>query len=237
MYTCIIVDDQQAAVDMLAEHIKKVPPLTVRLAETDPLKALSFLDKEKPDIIFLDIDMPGMSGIDIVEILKDKCGYSMPKIVFTTAHEEFALKGFEYGVIDYILKPVTFSRFKKSVDRIINTLDKHTAGNPLDFFFVDVYGEKIRINFADIIYIEGARNYVSISTTLKKLTVYNTVTNMMEVLPVDRFIRVHKSFIVAIEKIKAIMGNRILVNEKDNTKHIPIGVTYRKDVNKKLGIA
>ena len=236
MYSCIIVDDQPEAVSLLADHVGKISRLSLKLATTSSVEALNYLDREKTDIVFADIQMPDATGLDMVESIRQRWGSNMPVIVFTTGYNEYAIDGYEYGVFDYLLKPVSFKRFKQSVDRIVAYLDK-CSGNMTkpDFLFMDVNGEKMRIGFSDIIYIEGARNYIIIRTPEKKLITYCSMTSIQGILPLDQFLRVHKSYIIAIDKIRSIRGNRITVKVKE-LQTIPIGVTYRMDVMRRLNL-
>jgi DNA-binding LytR/AlgR family response regulator len=236
MYTCLIVDDQPEGVSLLTDHAAKIGRLAVKLATTSSLEALVWLDKHKPDIIFADILMPDATGIDIADTLRWKWGNNMPVIVFTTGFNEYAIEGYEYGVFDYLLKPVSFKRFKQSVDRIISYLDRCSTGSPKpDFLFLDVDGEKMRVCFSDIIYIEGARNYIILRTPERKLITYCSMISIQSILPPERFLRVHKSYIVAVDKIHSIRGNRINIRVKE-MQAIPIGITYRLEVMRKLNL-
>lgn len=238
MYTCIIVDDQKEAVELIAGHVKKTPLLELRHTATDPFGALAFLDKEKTDIVFLDIEMPEMTGLDFVASLREKWGNDLPKVVFQTGFSDYALEGYEHGVVDYIMKPVTFKRFKKSVDRIINDLEKNRAQHDdPDFMFIESEGEKVRINFNDLHFVEGARNYVVMGTQKKKYVTYSSMKGMEALLPDNQFIRVHKSWIVSVERISFIRGNTLILRYRGDDKVVPIGFNYRKQVLKRLGIA
>ncbi len=237
MFTCIIVDDQTEAVDLIKDHVLKIPTLSLLLSTTDPLEALTFLENNKPDIIFLDIEMPDITGIAFIENVKSRWGNNMPKFVFTTGYSNYALNGYEQGVVDYLLKPVSFIRFKKCVDRIIDDLNKQTKNfEKPDYFFVDDDGKKLKINFDNIIYVEGAGNYIIIVTPESKKIIYKSMNAIQDILPSDRFIRVHKSYIVAANRILAIRGNQITLDIKSPDKVIPIGITYKENVLKKLGI-
>jgi two-component system LytT family response regulator len=238
MYTCIIVDDQLDAAELLKGHVLKVPKLSLQLITTDSIAALTFLDNNKPDIIFLDIEMPGLSGIEFTGNIKAKWGNNAPKIVFTTGHPDYALTGYEHGVSDYLVKPIYFSRFKKCTDRIIDELDKlNTApGNP-GYFFVEEVGKKTKINMDEIIYIKAAGNYVTIVTTGNKITTYDTMSRIQELLPCDKFIRVHKSYIIAVRKIRSVNSNEIVMNTNHGEERIPIGVKFKNDILKQLGIS
>jgi DNA-binding LytR/AlgR family response regulator len=237
MYTCIVIDDQPEAVELLKDHIGNTPVLSLKVATSDPLEAASLLYKEHVDIVFLDIQMPDISGIEIVENLIARWGSHMPKIVFTTGYNDYALSGYDYGVVDYLLKPVSYERFRKAADRIIHDLDAHRGQTVSDgFTFAEVNGKKIKINFDDIIYIEGARNYIIIATVKQKMITYKSMSSMVEILPAERFMRVHKSYIVAVDKIQAIRGNEICLQVKEEGKYLPIGITFKDKVLKQLKI-
>jgi two-component system, LytTR family, response regulator len=237
MYTCIIVDDQTEAVDLIRDHVQKIPKLSIQLMTTDSLEALSSLDNNKPDIIFLDIEMPGLTGIEFIEIVKTKWGNNMPKIVFTTGYSNYALSGYEHGVADYLLKPITFIRFKMCTDRIIDELDKRNSTTEKNlFFFVEDKGQKVKIVLDDIIYIEGAGNYIIIFMNESKKMIYKSLNAMQDLLPSDKFIRVHKSYFVAINKIHSVKGNNVIVKVKDTLKDIPLGIKHKENVLKHLGI-
>jgi len=237
MYTCIIVDDQKEAVDLIKDHVLKIPQLSLQYMTTDPISALAFLDNQKPDIIFLDIEMPGITGIEFIESVNAKWGNYAPKIVFTTGYSDYALSGYEHGAVDYLLKPVSFIRFKKCIDRIIDILDKRKVFfEKPDFFFVEDEGKKIRVKFNDIIYIEGAGNYIVIVTNEAKRIIYKSMNAIQEIVPYDKFMRVHKSYIVAIDKVFAVKTNDLMLNVKDGEKSIPVGITFKNSVMKRLGI-
>jgi two-component system, LytTR family, response regulator len=236
MYKCVIVDDQTEALDLIRDHVLKMPQLKLIKMTTDPAEALTFINSNKPDIIFLDIEMPGLSGIEFVDNIKAKWGNDIPKIVFTTGYSKYAMEGYEYGVTDYLLKPISFSRFNKCIDRIIDELNKRQIYEKLNFFFVEENGRKSKINFENIVYIEGAGNYIIIASSEAKKIVYKSMNAIQEILPGSKFIRVHKSYIVSVDKVKAIRGNQLIINIKENDKHIPIGITYKENVLKQLGV-
>jgi DNA-binding LytR/AlgR family response regulator len=218
----------------MVDHIKKIPALELKCATTDPIEALTFLDAETVDCIYLDVEMPQLSGIEFMEALKAKFGHNMPKIILITAYDQYALTGYDYGVFDYILKPISFKRFKISVDRLLATFN-HVEENR-DFLFVDVDGKKLKINFTDIVYVEGAGNYIFIATAEKKIICYKTLTHLLELLPQNNFVRVHKSFIVSLSGIEAMRGNEVFVTLKNASKNIPIGTTYKDNLLRILKI-
>jgi two-component system LytT family response regulator len=237
MYTCIVIDDQKESVELLVDHISKTPQLELKKASTDPIEALAFLDKEKVDIILLDVQMPELSGLELIDNLKSKWGNDMPKIILTTGYNEYAIPGFESGVKDYLLKPIVYSRFRKAIDRIMYELEQYrgqTVSN--DFIFAENDGKKLKINFCDITYVEGARNYIIIATDKQKIITYRSMNSLQSLLPREQFMRVHKSYIISVSKIQAVRGHNIFVQFRDDSKSIPIGVTFRENVLRQLNL-
>ena len=236
MFNCIIVDDQPESLDLLKDHISKTPQLKLVYMTTEPKEALSYIYENKPDIIFLDIEMPGLSGIEFVEAIKSKWGNDIPKVVFITGYSQYALEGYEHGVTDYLLKPASFSRYSKCISRILDDLNKHNFSEKPNFFFIEEDNKRVKINCDNIIYIEGAGNYIILFTKESRKIIYKSLNAILEVLPHNKFMRVHKSFIVAIDHIQAIKGNELIIKIKDIDNQIPIGITYKDNVLKQLGI-
>lgn len=232
---CMIVDDQSQSTELLVDHLRKVPSLALTFVTVNPVEALAFLDSEAVDCIFLDVEMPELSGLEFIETLKHKSGKDIPRIILITAYDQYALKGYDYGVFDYLLKPISFKRFKISADRLVSSFAQ--AGKTRDFLFLDVDGKKVKINFCDIVYIEGAGNYIFIATQEKRTIFYKTMSSILCVLPSDEFVRVHKSFIVSLAYIDALRGNEILIKSGNAPKSIPIGVTYKETLLSVLRIS
>jgi two-component system LytT family response regulator len=238
MIKCIVVDDQQEAIDVLKIHLKQIPSVSLDATFINPIEALQYIDDNKIDVLFLDVEMPNFSGIDFLENLKAKYGVKIPKIIFTTGHHEYAVAGFDKGVTDYLLKPVSLSRLKLSIDRLLTTTSILQALPPPNtFFFVESDNKKIRINFDEVIYVEAAGNYVSIATKGKKIMIHETLSAISKALPQNDFVRSHKSFVVSIANIKAVNGAELILGFEEKIKSIPIGATYKEAVMKKLGIA
>ncbi len=233
--TCMIVDDQIEAIDLIIAHVKLIPGLSIAYTTTNPIEALTFLDSKSVDCIFLDVDMPQFTGLEFIETLKSKQGNTMPKIVLITGYDQYALKGYDYGVFDYLLKPVSFKRFKVAIDRLVFALGE--ISEVRDFFFAEVDGKKIRIDFNSICYIEGAGNYITIVTADKKVTCYKTLAAIESILPKFNFMRIHKSFIISLSRVQSVRGNDVFVNAVSAQKNIPIGVTYKERLLKTLGIS
>ncbi|MFN3849531.1 MAG: LytR/AlgR family response regulator transcription factor [Spirosomataceae bacterium] len=236
MIRCLAVDDEPLALDVIANYVQKVPSLTLVKTTTDPLEALSLIQQGEVDLLFLDIQMPTLTGIQFLRVMNGRC-----KVILTTAYSEFALEGYEYDVIDYLLKPISFERFLKSVSKLssrnekIIEVEKPTnneaitvkiENNPtLDFIFVKTEYKIQKLNLSDILYIEGLKDYVSIYTISERILTLQTMKKTEEMLPSNRFVRVHKSYIVSLEKIDSIERQRIFIGKNV----IPVGDSYQKD--------
>lgn len=232
MIKCVIIDDEQHAIDVLKVHISKVPLLKVAFATTNPVKAFQYIQQNEADLIFLDIQMPELNGIQFLELLNGKV-----KVILTTAYREHALDGFEYGVIDYLLKPVLFDRFLKAIQKAINRNgNKETENLELqrpsqsekEFLFVKtgVRNKIVKVLIKDIQYIESKGNYVTFIMPTDKVLTLLSLKELENELPKRSFIRIHNSYIVALNKISAVEGNQIQVGNRQ----LPIGNTYKKSV-------
>ena len=222
----MIVDDEESAVNVLRRYVEKVPFLTLAGTALDPLQALEQLRQNPVDLIFLDIHMPHLSGLDMMKLIPPRC-----KVILTTAYSEFAVKGFELQALDYLLKPISFERFFLAAQRALATGNAHApeAAHPemeQDYLFVktETKGKMIKVKFSEIMYIEGLKNYVSIYTPEERIVTYSSFLQLEEMLPAN-FMRVHKSYIVSLDKIKAVDGNQILLYAMKN--YIPMGESYR----------
>ena len=232
MIRCLIVDDEQHALDILLHYINQTPLLQLVASTTNPMEALQIVATQKIDLIFLDIQMPELSGIDFIRSINGKC-----KVILTTAYSEFALEGYDLDVVDYLLKPIRLPRFLTAVQKAATALNNATAETNKeqpedDYLFVktESKGKLLKINLADIDYIEGMKNYIAIYSGGKKTLVYTSMKDMEERLPGRQFIRVHKSFIIAIDRITGIEGNRVLL--KGITAEIVAGENYKADLMK-----
>lgn len=213
---CIIIEDEPLAKEKLAEYIKKVSYLDLKESFTSGLDALKFLKDNRIDLMFLDIQMDDLSGIQLLEALNKH-----PKVIMTTAFEEYAIKGFELNVSDYLLKPYTFERFLQAIDRVYNELSKEKDSK--DCVFVKTEYRLERICFENILFIEGMRDYRRIHMIDKKIMTLQTFTEFESQLP-RQFYRVHKSFIVSLDKIDSVERDRIKIGKE----LIPISNTYKK---------
>jgi two-component system LytT family response regulator len=227
MTTCIIVDDEQHAIDVLVHYVKQIPSLDLLACFTSPLKALQLINQRPVDVLFLDIQMPEISGIDFARAIRGRS-----KVILTTAYSEFVSEGYELEVTDYLLKPVPFPRFLKAVQRVQQdlTATPPSGGDPDlsdDYFFVktELKGKMLKINIRDIDYIEGMKNYVAIHHEGVRTVALLNMKDLEERLPARYFMRIHRSYIIALEKIVAIEGNMVQLRKiKDE---IMLGETYR----------
>lgn len=234
MISCIIIDDEQHAIDVLVLFVKQTPFLELKGTSTSPLEGLQMLNREKIDLVFLDVQMPDISGIDFIKAINGKC-----KVILTTAYSEFAAEGFELEVVDYLLKPVPFARFLKAVQRVADSLEGPAAGNPVDmleddYIFVktEAKGKMLRINLQDIDYIESLKNYVAFHYNGTKTLALLSMKDLDDRLPAKHFMRVNRSFIIAMRKITGVEGN--LIRLKNVNAEIVLGDTYRVPFMEKM---
>lgn len=221
---CIVVDDTPLAVDKLEGFIKQIPLLNLLKSFNSGIDAILFMKTNPIDLVFLDIQMEQFSGLQFLESLQNR-----PKIIIVSAYSEYAVKGFDYSVADYLLKPYSFERFLKAIDKVQVDLG---IKSQKDYMFVKTEYRMERINFSEILYIEGQGAYLRIVTCNTKIMTLQNFQNMENMLPTNNFIRVHKSFIVAMNKIENIERNRIKIGEK----RIPIGLSYREKLINELNI-
>lgn len=230
MIRCLVVDDEQHAIDILVHYIGQTGFLQLVSSSTNPVQALQTVVTEKIDLVFLDIQMPELSGIDFIKAINGKA-----KVILTTAYSEFAIEGFDLDVVDYLLKPIRFPRFLNAVQKAVKAITEKPAAeadtnSEADYIFVktESKGKLLKINLADIEYIEGMKNYVAIYRGGQKTLVYTNLKDLVTHLPARQFVRVHKSFIIPINRITGIEGNRILL--KNVTAEILIGESYKDEL-------
>ncbi|TDG36760.1 response regulator transcription factor [Pedobacter changchengzhani] len=238
MIRCLAVDDEAYASDVVAAFIKKTPFLELIGTTTSPFEALNLVQAGAVDLVFLDIQMPELTGIQFLKICGDKC-----KVILTTAYSEFALAGFDLDVVDYLLKPISYERFYKAASKakqILQPVLSLQNEKPVqaivqqenDFMFIkgDTKNKFLKVNYNDILYIEGLKNYVSVYTETQRLITYQPLRELEVELPKPPFYRVHKSYIVSLEKIKMIDGNTLFINDQS----IPVGETYKEEFFKMI---
>lgn len=239
---CLAIDDEPLALDIITEYISKVPFLKLVKTFDNAVDSIDFIKNNKVDLMFLDIQMEALTGVQLLRVLKDK-----PEVIFTTAYDSYAIEGFELDAADYLLKPFSFERFIKAVDKVYNRIklknnselvEEHiTIANPIEHYIFVKTGNKLqKVFFRDIIFVEGQGDYLRINTPSERIMTLQKFSKLEELLPESNFIRVHKSFMIALDKIESISRNRIKIGEE----LIPIGDSYKKKFydkleNKKLG--
>jgi DNA-binding LytR/AlgR family response regulator len=230
---CLVVDDEYPARVLLSEYISKLPQLSLGGSCRNPVEAMSILGNAAIDLLFLDIQMPELTGIEFLKTLQHK-----PLVVFTTAYPEYALEGYDLNVTDYLLKPISFERFVQAVNKATGLLqlknrdekDAPDHSNDKTFITVKADHKLHRIPLADILYVEGLREYVTFFTSTGKIITLESLKNLESQLPAKTFVRVHKSFIVNKEKVKALYGSQLEINGR----YIPIGKSYKDEAVKMI---
>lgn len=223
MINCLVVDDEPIAREGMMEYVRQIDYLNLVAQCKSAAEAAGLLQKHKIDLIFLDIQMPKLTGIEFVKALAEP-----PLVIFTTAYSEYALEGFELDVVDYLLKPISFARFLKAVEKAQNYLHARNKEVSItsDFFFVKCNGKIEKIMMAEVVYIEAMANYVIIYTKQKKYITYLTFSGIEEQLPAELFVRIHKSFLVAISAIQTIDGNEVITS----SMRLPLSKNHRIEV-------
>jgi two-component system, LytTR family, response regulator len=235
MIRCLIVDDEPLALHILEDYISKIPFLQLVKSTTNPIEALTIVQEKGADLVFLDVQMPELTGIQFLKIANGKA-----KVILTTAYPQYALEGYELDVIDYLLKPIAFDRFFKAVQKAQAVLQPTApeGAKPLptepekpqqdflsDFIFVKTEHKIQKVYLNDILFIEGLKDYISIFTRAERIITLQNMKKMEDALPPRHFTRVHKSYIVSINKIDSIERSRIFIGDKV----IPVGDTYRDE--------
>lgn len=239
MIRCLAVDDEAYATKIIADYIAKIPFLELVGTTTSAITALTQVQQGGVDLVFLDIQMPDLTGIQFLKLCGSKC-----KVILTTAYPEYALDGYEHDVLDYLLKPIAFDRFLKAANKAhayfmpIKTASAtiqptpnldHTIPSPTNAAaeYMFIKGESknkfLKVNYDDILYVEGLKNYVSLFTAEQRLVTYQTLRDLEKQLPQPPFYRVHKSYIISVDKIRMVDGNQVYIGDQA----IPIGETYR----------
>lgn len=236
---CIIVDDEQLARQLLERYINKLSGLELVKSCKSPLEALNILQNEKVDLMFLDIQMPDLKGTELLQSLKHK-----PIVIFTTAYQEYALEGYQLDVIDYMLKPISFERFLQGVNKAAEQIrllksssalskeenHQHPVKDQKKYLHLKAEHKVHKILIDEILYIEGLKEYVTFYLEAQKLIVLESLKNLEQLLPHDKFMRIHKSYIINTEKISLLYGNQVKIKDK----YIPVGKSYKSEVVNKL---
>jgi DNA-binding LytR/AlgR family response regulator len=238
MIRCLVIDDEPPALAILADYIGQVPFLTLAGTTTDPIEGLTWVQQGRADLVFLDIQMPRLTGLQFLKLAGHKA-----RVILTTAYPEYALDGYENDVVDYLLKPIAFERFLKAAHKALALLAPAAASvvvaspQPVlspapvaapapDYFFVkgETKNKYLRVAHADVLYVEGLNNYVLLHLPSQRVATYHTLKELVETLPQPPFLRVHKSFIVNLDHVRLLDGNTLYVQDK----LIPVSDTYRE---------
>ena len=242
---CVIVDDEPLALDVLESYIEKIDHLELVARLENAIEAFNLINREEIDLLFLDIQMPRLSGIELLKNIN-----ASPKVIFTTAYRDYALQGYELDVADYLLKPISFDRFLKSVNKVSRMLDdqslsqnypllpetsvpppgNHTQSYEEAFIYLKADKKMVKILLKDILYIESLKDYIRVKTIGRSVTAYQRISYMEEKLPEDRFLRIHRSFIIAKDKVDAYSTPFVEIGDVT----LPIGRNYRNEVLKAL---
>ncbi|MEO1626777.1 MAG: LytTR family DNA-binding domain-containing protein [Bacteroidota bacterium] len=225
-YTCIIIEDEPLALERTRDFALKIPFLQLSATFDNALSGLAFLKANKVDILFLDINMDELTGVELLE-----SSTIDSQVIITTAYQQYALKGYELNVTDYLLKPFTFHRFLQAVNKAQENLSQQAAAAPLEYIFVKTENRLEKINLLDIVYIEGMRDYRRIHTTDKKIMTLQNFKELEQLIPSHLVCRVHKSYMVSLAKIESIERGRIKIADQ----LIPISETYRAEFFQRIG--
>ena len=230
---CVVIDDEPIGKELIVNFVETIPFLELKASFEDPVEALAYLHSNEIDIVITDINMPKVSGIDLIRSLPKQ-----PAIIFITAHRDFALDGFENGVVDFLGKPVAYDRFFKAVNRaqekILSSAKKeNSAKNTLDRIFIKANGKLVKIILDDILYVEALGDYLKIVTDAESYTTLATLKSMETILLPPKYLRIQRSFIVKITSIKSVSGNMVELN---NNKSITIASNKKDELFKLLGI-
>jgi DNA-binding LytR/AlgR family response regulator len=223
---CLIVDDEEGAHLVLKNYIDRIDKLEIVGDCYSATEAMNFMLNQPVDLLFLDINMPDVTGLEMLNSFN-----STPKTILTTAYSEFAMDGFDLGVSDYLLKPIPFPRFMKAINRVIKDLENVPAEEiEAKEIFLTVDGEKIKIALADILYVQSWGNYIKVFTKTKMYLTALTTQYFDEILPSAKFVRIHRSYLVAIDAVTKITTTSLFIG----TLELPIGTTFRQKVNEKM---
>ena len=234
--SCLIVDDKPLAIDVLADYASKVSFLKLIATTNNPIEGISIIREQQIDLVFLDIQMPELTGLQFMKIIGKQC-----KVILTTAYSEYALEGFEHDVIDYLLKPIAFDRFYRAADKALQIIGnketakiigpgEHLTKKAADYLFFKTEHRIQKVILNEILFIEGLQNYISIITSTERVLSLQTLKKIEEELSSQGFIRVHKSYIVAFRHITYIERSRIFIGDQI----IPVGENYREDFFNKI---
>ncbi len=220
---CIIIDDEPLAVEVIKTHLSEFSNMELVGVFSNPIEALNLMEKENIDAVFLDINMPKMNGLEFIKSIGPKTNF-----IVTTAYREYAVESFDLDVLDYLVKPIPFVRFLKSINKLSQKIISEVKDDPLretkekSFIFLKVNKKLVKVKFEDILYIESLKDYIKVFTIVEDYIVHKSLTGITEELPKEQFLRIHRSFAIALDKIKEVEGNTVQINNK----RIPIGRKY-----------
>ncbi len=230
---CLIVDDEQLARELLEEYVGKLPNLEIVNKCKNSMEAIECLQEQQIDLMFLDIQMPDLTGVELLKTVNHQ-----PMVIFTTAYSEYAIEGYQLDVVDYLLKPFSFERFVQATNKVMDLLRLKKKGVsqsgqlPDRDNFITVKGDRkiYKIRLKDILYIEGLKEYVSYYTATERIIILQSLKSLEESLPANQFIRIHKSYIVLVNRIRRVESNQILLGDQK----LPLGKSYKENVMKKV---
>jgi len=230
MITCIAIDDEPKALEVLKRYCEKTSLVSLKETFREPVKAIEFLQREKVDLIFLDISMPDISGLQLVQTLSPG-----PLIIFTTAYRNYAVESYEVNALDFLLKPIAFERFMVAINKATAAILPKNATVTEDEATVLIKSgpQAYRVKLADILYLEKDRNYLTVHVKDKQILIRENMSDIFDLVPASGFVRVHKSYVVAIRHITMIEMHQLTINGEK----IPIGVTYRESLRARLGMS
>lgn len=219
---CVIIDDEPLAINVIKNHLQEFQNITIVDTFNNPLDALSTLENNQIDVLFLDINMPKMNGLDFLKNIPIR-----PHVIITTAYREFAAESYDLDVLDYLVKPVPFPRFLKSINKLTQRIHndqniKNTPSTEDSYIFLKVDKKLVKVKYDDILYIESLKDYIKVCTTVSNYIVHKSLTSITEELPENNFLRIHRSYTIAIDKVKSVEGNSIEISNK----RLPIGRKY-----------
>jgi len=226
--TCLIIDDEPVALDILQDYIEKVPFLKLAGACRSAIKAMDILRRQAVDLLFLDINMPDLTGLQFLNILEHP-----PLVIFTTAYSEYALDSYDYDAVDYLLKPIEFDRFLKAARRALtrrHVADPVAASGREEYLLLKSGAKLHRVRWRHILYVKGAGNYLTFETTDQRIMVLMTMQEALDQLPAGEFARIHKSYIVGLRHLSVIEKDNVRIGQE----RLPVGDAYREDFLKKL---
>jgi DNA-binding LytR/AlgR family response regulator len=225
MISCLAIDDEFLALEVIENYIGRLPFLHLAGTFTNAIEALPMISGEKIDLLFLDIEMPDMNGMSFLKTLEKP-----PLVIFTTAFSQFAQDGFEADAVDYLVKPIPFERFLKAVQKVQQRLKASEITGQQNHLFIKSDYKTIRVAWSDILYIEGMKDYICIHTSSQSINTLLSITSLLEKLPAQNFVRVHRSFVVSISKVGSIERGAIFIGDIK----IPIGDQYRDEFLKRI---